>query len=38
MRDTFLYAAEAIVPMLLLMLLGFYVARSGLFDSSLLKK
>ncbi len=38
MLDTFSFAAQAIVPMLLLMLLGFYLARIGLFDSLLLKK
>lgn len=38
MLDTFSFAAQAIVPMLLLMLLGFYMSKTGLFDSQLLKK
>ena len=38
MLDTFSFAAQAVVPMLLLMLLGYYLAGIGIFDASVLKK
>ena len=38
MSDTFWFAFNAVMPMVLLMLLGWWLKRKGIFDENLLKR